>query len=112
MAAQALAYLTASLASRFPNTVLSLIRSFIRHPALVSRETKMTAPTRRNLMAFRQFGAAAAVTATLALATPAHAVTEIAFDLGRQVEQQLVLELAQSRTGVDQSFELARCQQN
>ena len=27
--------------------------------------------------------------------------------LGRQVEQQLVLELAQSRTGVDQSFELA-----
>ena len=27
---------------RFPNTMLSLIRSFARHPALLSRETKMT----------------------------------------------------------------------
>jgi sn-glycerol 3-phosphate transport system substrate-binding protein len=34
-------------------------------------------PTRRNYMALRQIGAAAAVTVALALATPAHAVTEI-----------------------------------
>src|ERR671918_3120765 len=37
----------------------------------------MTVPTWRNYMAFRQFGPAAAVTAALAFATPAHAVTEI-----------------------------------
>src|SRR6476620_11688996 len=38
----------------------------------------MTVPTGRNLMALRQFGTAAAVAVTLALATsPAHAVTEI-----------------------------------
>ena len=44
----AFAYLTASPRGRFPNTMLSLIRSFVRHPALLSRETKMTTPTRRN----------------------------------------------------------------
>src|SRR3984885_9942446 len=68
---------SASLGARFPNTILSLIRSFARHPALLSRETKMAAPTRRNSMALRQFGAATAVTVALALATPAYAVTEI-----------------------------------
>src|SRR6266567_3747443 len=57
--------------------MLSLIRSFVRHPALLSRETKMTTPTWRNYMAFRQFGVAATVTVALALATPAYAVTEV-----------------------------------
>src|SRR6266566_4718817 len=71
------AYFPASLHARFPNTILSLIRSFARHPALLSRETKVTTPTRRNYMALRQFGAAAAVTVALALAAPAHAATEI-----------------------------------
>src|SRR4051794_25989768 len=37
----------------------------------------MAAPTWRNSMALRQFGAAAAVAATFALANPAHAVTEV-----------------------------------
>src|SRR3979490_3227619 len=71
------AYFTASLGLRFPPTMLSLIRSFARHPALLSRQTKMAASTRRNFMALRQFGAVAAVTAALALATPAYAVTEL-----------------------------------
>src|SRR6185437_10142100 len=57
--------------------MLSLIRSFARHPALLSREMKMTTPTRRILMALRQFSSAAAIACTMALATPAHAVTEI-----------------------------------
>jgi len=34
------AYLTASPWARFPNTMLSLIRSFVRHPALLSRERR------------------------------------------------------------------------
>jgi sn-glycerol 3-phosphate transport system substrate-binding protein len=38
---------------------------------------KVTIPTWRNFMALRQLGAAAAMTTALALATPAHAVTEI-----------------------------------
>src|SRR5882672_1136786 len=76
--AAAFVYFPASLRLRFPPNILSLIRSFARHPALLSRKTKMTAPTRRNLMALRQFGAAAAVAATLALgASPAYAVIEI-----------------------------------
>src|SRR5260221_7435374 len=37
----------------------------------------MTTSTRRNLMAFRQFGAAATVTVALALASPAYAATEL-----------------------------------
>src|SRR3954447_2357070 len=41
------AYFPASLRARFPTTILSLIRSFARHPALLSRETKVTIPTRR-----------------------------------------------------------------
>ena len=36
------AYFPASLGRRFPHTILSLIRSFARHPALLSREMKMT----------------------------------------------------------------------
>jgi hypothetical protein len=36
------AYFPASLRQRFPHNILSLIRSFARHPALLSRETKMT----------------------------------------------------------------------
>src|SRR4030081_3824608 len=71
------AYFTASLGLRFPPSMLSLIRSFARHPALLTRQTKMAAPTRRNFMALRQFGAVAAMPAALALATPAYAVTEL-----------------------------------
>ena len=36
------AYFPASLGPRFPRTIRSLIRSFARHPALLTRETKMT----------------------------------------------------------------------
>jgi hypothetical protein len=42
------AYFPASPAARFPTSILSLIGSFARHPALLSRETKMTTPTWRN----------------------------------------------------------------
>src|SRR5260370_26291689 len=73
---------TASLGRRFSPNILSLIRSFARHPALLSRKTKMAAPTWRNSMALRQFGAAATVTVALALATPAYAVTEIQWGRG------------------------------
>jgi sn-glycerol 3-phosphate transport system substrate-binding protein len=73
----AFAYFPASRRARFPDSMLSLIRSFVRHPALLSRETKVTTPTWRNYMAFRHFGVAASVTVALALATPAYAVTEI-----------------------------------
>jgi hypothetical protein len=36
------AYFPASPTLRFPNNILSLIRSFARHPALLSREMKVT----------------------------------------------------------------------
>src|SRR6476646_7527647 len=72
------AHFSASLGNRFPPNIVSLIRSFARHPALLSRKMKMAVPTWRKSMALRQFGAAATLTVALALtAAPAHAVTEI-----------------------------------
>ncbi len=50
---------SASQGACLANPLLSPIRSCKRHPALLTRQTKMTTPTRRNLMALRQFGAAA-----------------------------------------------------
>ena len=52
-------------------------RSFARHRALLPRVIMVTAQGGRNLMPLRPFAAAAAIAATLALATPACAVTEI-----------------------------------
>src|SRR6476646_5767861 len=71
------AHFSSSLGSGFPPNIVSLIRSFARHPALLSRKMKMAVPTWRKSMALRQLGAAATVTVALALATPAHAVIEI-----------------------------------
>jgi sn-glycerol 3-phosphate transport system substrate-binding protein len=52
--------------------------SFVRHPALITRHNRNGGPTGGVLMAFRQFGAAAATAVTLAFAaSPANAVTEI-----------------------------------
>src|SRR3954469_22417394 len=71
------AYFPASPARRFPASILSLIRSFARHPALLSREMKMTVQPGGDSMTIRHFGAATAIATTLAFAAPAHAVTEI-----------------------------------
>jgi sn-glycerol 3-phosphate transport system substrate-binding protein len=73
----AFAYFPASPRSRFPHTVVSLIRSFARHPALLTRETKMTIQPGRILMMRRPLGLASTLATVLALATPAHAVTEL-----------------------------------
>src|SRR3981189_2437721 len=71
-------YFTASLGLRFPRTIRSLIRSFARHPALLTRVMKVTVHSGGVFMLLRYFGAAAAVAVTLAFAaTPAHAVIEI-----------------------------------
>src|ERR1700694_1018630 len=71
------AHFSASLGRRFPRTIRSPIGSFARHPALLSRTMMMTVHRGRIFMVLRHFGLATALAATLALATPAHAVTEI-----------------------------------
>src|ERR1700720_4579657 len=71
------AHFSASLGRRFPRTIPSPIGSFARHPALLSRTMMMTVHRGRICMVLRHFGLATALAAALALATPAHAVTEI-----------------------------------
>src|SRR6202022_1562202 len=57
--------------------IRSLIRSFARHPVLLTRTKIDDDPTGRILMKFRHYGIAATLASTLALANPAHAVTEL-----------------------------------
>src|SRR6202022_583945 len=57
--------------------IRSLIRSFARHPVLLTRTKIDDDPTGRILMKFRHYGIAATLASTLALANPAYAVTEL-----------------------------------
>ncbi len=64
------AYFRTSICCGLPHTMLSLIRSFARHPALLSRTTKMTAqPGGYYDVSSTICAAAAAIAALLALAT-------------------------------------------
>src|SRR3981189_119909 len=70
-------YFTASLGLRFPRTIPSLIRSFARHPALLTRVMKVTVHSGGVFMLLRPSGLATTLASSLALASPAHAVTEL-----------------------------------
>src|ERR1700730_3892306 len=67
----------ASLWLRFPRTIASPIRSFARHPPLLTRVMEMTVHLGGVSMVLRHYSVATTLAVTLALATPAYAVTEI-----------------------------------
>src|SRR6202051_1077449 len=67
----------ASLWLRFPRTIASPIRSFARHPPLLTRVMEMTVHLGGVSMVLRHYSVATTLAVTLALATPACAVTDI-----------------------------------
>ena len=68
---------TASLRLRFPNTVLSLIRSFARHPALLSRESRGDDPSPEEFHGTSTIRRSGGGGCCAGARTPAHAVTEL-----------------------------------